>query len=99
MRPVRMRTRAHFRDRVLPELRRVPGFAGASLARRALGDRVEFLVLTRWYSMDAIRGFAGDDPARAVVEPGAVAALIDFDQIGFALRGRRGHIDSVAAIS
>ncbi len=29
--------------------------------------------------MDAVRAFAGDDFAKAVVEPGAVAALIDFD--------------------
>jgi hypothetical protein len=29
--------------------------------------------------MDAIRAFAGDDVGKAVVEPGAVAALVDFD--------------------
>jgi hypothetical protein len=29
--------------------------------------------------MDAIWAFAGDDVEKAVVEPGAVAALIDFD--------------------
>jgi hypothetical protein len=36
-------------------------------------------VLTRWKSMDAIREFAGGEIDKAVVEPGAVAALIDFD--------------------
>lgn len=30
--------------------------------------------------MDAIRGFAGSNPEKAVVEPGAVAALTDYDQ-------------------
>jgi heme-degrading monooxygenase HmoA len=69
----------HFRDTVLPELRRVPGFLGAHLAQRPLGDRIEFLVLTRWHSLDAITSFAGRDPTKAVVEPGAVAALTDFD--------------------
>jgi hypothetical protein len=29
--------------------------------------------------MDAIRGFAGTDVEKAVVEPGAVAALVEFD--------------------
>jgi hypothetical protein len=29
--------------------------------------------------MDAIRAFARGDVGRAVVEPGAVAALVDFD--------------------
>src|SRR5215475_12552777 len=49
----------HFREKVVPELRKVPGFVGAHLSRRQLGDQIEFLVLTRWQSMDAIRGFAG----------------------------------------
>jgi heme-degrading monooxygenase HmoA len=69
----------HFRETVVPELRQVPGFAGAQLARRHAGDKIEFLVLTRWQSMDAIRAFAGTNVEKAVVEPGAVAALMEFD--------------------
>jgi len=71
---------AHFRGKVLPELRRVDGFRGASLLRAPHTEGVEFLVLTRWQSMAAIRAFAGDEVSRAVVEPGAVAALVDFDK-------------------
>jgi heme-degrading monooxygenase HmoA len=71
----------HFHDRVLPGLRGVPGFLGASLNRRSLGERIEFLVLTRWQSMEAVRDFAGADISHAVVEPGAVAALVEFDPI------------------
>jgi heme-degrading monooxygenase HmoA len=70
---------AHFRANVLPELREIPGFLGAQLSRRQRGDAIEFLVLTRWQSLDAIRGFAGADISRAVVEPQAVAALLEFD--------------------
>jgi heme-degrading monooxygenase HmoA len=69
----------HFREKVVPALRDLPGFAGAGLSRRQLGDRLEFLVLTRWQSMEAVRAFAGDDLETAVVEPDAVAALIEFD--------------------
>jgi heme-degrading monooxygenase HmoA len=69
----------HFRSNVVPELRALPGFVGAHLCRRDLGDAVEFLVLTKWRSMDAIRAFAGDDPGKAIVEPEGVAALVDFD--------------------
>jgi heme-degrading monooxygenase HmoA len=69
----------HFREAVGPELRKLPGFLGAHLSRRRVGERVEFLVLTRWQPMDAIRAFAGVTVDRAVVEPGAVAALDDFD--------------------
>jgi len=70
----------HFRERVVPELQAIAGFCGAELSRRELDDRVEFLVLTRWQSMEAIGAFAGPSLERAIVEPGAVAALIDFDQ-------------------
>jgi heme-degrading monooxygenase HmoA len=69
----------HFREKVVPELRHLPGFVGADLGQRKLDDKLEFLVLTRWQSMDAIRAFAGTDIENAVVEPGAVAALIEYD--------------------
>jgi heme-degrading monooxygenase HmoA len=81
----------HFREKVIPELRHVPGFAGAQLGRRKLGDKIEFLVLTRWRSMDAIRAFAGMDVEQAVVEPDVVAALIEFD-------GRVRHYDVVEEV-
>jgi heme-degrading monooxygenase HmoA len=70
----------HFRTKVLPELAGVPGFLGAQLSKRQIGDTIEFLVLTRWRTIGAIEGFAGSDIAKAVVEPGAIAALIDFDR-------------------
>jgi heme-degrading monooxygenase HmoA len=70
---------AHFRKTVVPELRHVAGFRGARLARREVDGKLEYLVLTRWQSMESIRAFAGADVEKAVVEPGAVAALTDFD--------------------
>jgi heme-degrading monooxygenase HmoA len=69
----------HFRESVLPELRHLPGFVDAMLMRQAKAGGFEFVVLTRWTSLDAIKGFAGSDYQRAVVEPGAVAALESFD--------------------
>lgn len=69
----------HFRTIVLPRLRQVSGFLGAHLCARSLDDKIECLVLTRWTSMGVIRNFAGGDVAKAVVEPGAAAALVDFD--------------------
>jgi heme-degrading monooxygenase HmoA len=70
----------HFRRNVLPELRGIAGFKGAQLLRHDRAGEVEFLVLTRWASMDAIRAFAGQDVNRSVVEPEAVAALMNFDK-------------------
>lgn len=69
----------HFRNHVLPELRGRFGFLGASLCRRPLNGNIEFVVLTRWRSIDGIRDFAGGDVAHPVVEPDAVAALLEFD--------------------
>lgn len=71
--------RTHFRTKVIPQLRQVPGFVGADLTQRVVNDKIEYLLLTKWYSMDVIRGFAGSDVGKAVVEPDAVAALVDFD--------------------
>jgi heme-degrading monooxygenase HmoA len=70
----------HFQSDVLPQLKRTPGFVGAHLGRRELSDRIEFVVLTRWVSLAAIRAFAGADVEKAVVEPGARAALADYDR-------------------
>lgn len=70
----------HFRRRVIPELRAVPGFLGADLLSRDTADGVAFTVITRWESIDAIRRFAGEDPERAVVDPEAAAVLRRFDR-------------------
>jgi heme-degrading monooxygenase HmoA len=69
----------HFRTNVIAELRSVDGFLGATLVRQIRPDDIEFLVISRWQSLDAIRGFAGDAMGRAVVEPGAVSALQSYD--------------------
>jgi heme-degrading monooxygenase HmoA len=37
-----------------------PGNRGAWMLRRDQGDRTEFLTLSLWDSVDAIRAFAGD---------------------------------------
>jgi heme-degrading monooxygenase HmoA len=55
------------------------GFVGAELSKRALDDKIEYLCLTRWRSMDDIRAFAGPDVGKAVIEPGAEKVLVDWD--------------------
>jgi len=71
---------AHFNSKVLPELHAVDGFVSAMLLRRNRKHDIEFLVVTIWASIEAIHGFAGAAYDRAVVEPGAVAALASFDE-------------------
>lgn len=70
----------HFENTVARELQGIDGFLGADLICRSRNETtIEYTVLSRWESMEAIRVFAGDDPSQAVVEPQAVAALSDFD--------------------
>lgn len=70
----------HFSKNVLPELRRVPGFLGATISVHHGADEAEIFVETTWRSLDAIRGFAGADLEAAVVAPEAAALLTNFDR-------------------
>jgi heme-degrading monooxygenase HmoA len=70
----------HVSARVFPALGAIGGNKGAFLLRRDTDDGAEFVVLTIWDSMEAVREFAGDDPEVAVVEPNARAVLSSFDE-------------------
>lgn len=65
--------------RVFAGLPRIAGHRGAYLLKRLVADEVEFIAVTLWESLDAVRAFAGDAIDRAVVEPEARAALSRFD--------------------
>jgi hypothetical protein len=71
--------REHFAEQVLPQLREVDGFLGASLLERAAAELTEIEVITRWESLDRVREFAGDDISVSVVEPAARAVLAHSD--------------------
>jgi heme-degrading monooxygenase HmoA len=43
-----------------------PGNRGLWMPRRDVGDRTEFVMFTLWDSLEAVRGFAGDDCQTAV---------------------------------
>jgi hypothetical protein len=66
---------------VFAALPAIAGHRGAYLLKRVVGDEVEFIAVTLWESLAAIRGFAGDTIERAVVEPEARAVLSSFDDV------------------
>jgi len=70
----------HLRTEVLPTLKKVDGYAGAMLLEREADSAVEIIVITWWRSLDAIRGFAGDDLEGAVVADEAASLLTWFDR-------------------
>jgi heme-degrading monooxygenase HmoA len=62
----------------IAEYRRTPGNRGAWMLTRDLDDgRTEIVTLSWWDSLDAIRGFAGDDISRAVFYPEDDRYLVD----------------------
>lgn len=70
---------AYYRNDVLPHLRQIEGFHGAQLLRRPDGAEVEFVSITRFASLAAVRAFAGDAYETAVVTPNAQRLLSHFD--------------------
>jgi heme-degrading monooxygenase HmoA len=70
----------HLRTEIFPQLRKLAGFVDASVLRRQADQGVEFLVVTRWTSLPAIREFAGKDAEAAVVAPQVPAMMIEYDR-------------------
>jgi heme-degrading monooxygenase HmoA len=70
------------RSEVLPSIHRIDGYGGAYVLRADVDDGtlVEFVTVTLWETIDAIRAFPGDDYARAVVPPEARKLLERFDE-------------------
>jgi antibiotic biosynthesis monooxygenase (ABM) superfamily enzyme len=62
------------------EGRNIPGFHGIQLLRRSLGEEVEFITVMWFDSLDAVKGFAGDDFESAVVPEPARALLERYDR-------------------
>lgn len=74
---------------ILPGIQQIEGSRGAYLLRREGRSEVEFVTLTIFESLDAVRRFAGEDYEVAVVLPEARALLSRFDQ-------RSSHYEIIA---
>jgi heme-degrading monooxygenase HmoA len=71
---------AFLRDDLLPEVSTLDGARGGYVLRReTLDGAIEFVTLTIFDSLDAVRRFAGDDLERAVIEPRAQELLAEYD--------------------
>jgi heme-degrading monooxygenase HmoA len=61
--------------------RQTPGNLGATMLARDLDDgRTEIVTLSFWTSLDAVRGFAGNDVAAAVFYPEDDRYLLDREE-------------------
>ena len=51
----------HLLEETFPALSKLQGFTKASILERAVPDGEEFLIITEWDSVQAIKAFAGED--------------------------------------
>ena len=59
----------YIRETGFEEYARTPGNRGAWMLRRDDGDLSEFITMSLWEDVDAIRAFTGDDIEAAVLYP------------------------------
>jgi heme-degrading monooxygenase HmoA len=70
----------HLRTETFAALKTMPGFISASILRRSQALGVEFLVVTRWASLESIHGFAGEDAEAAVVPREVQDMMVEYDR-------------------
>lgn len=71
----------HLRTETFPAIRRITGFLSASILRRRTDQGVEFLIVTQWSSIEAIREFAGAQTETAVVPPKVQGMMVEYDRM------------------
>jgi hypothetical protein len=69
----------YLRDELYPRLEGADGYRGHHVLRRTDGGEVEFVTLTWFDSLDAVRAFAGDDYETPVITERAAALLARWD--------------------
>ena len=70
---------AYMRTTGLADYVATPGNRGAWMLRRDLGDRTEFVMLTLWETVEALKAFAGEEYEQAVFYPEDDRFLIERD--------------------
>jgi heme-degrading monooxygenase HmoA len=65
----------------MKEYTEVPGNRGAWMLRRELGQLTEFVTVSHWDSVEAIKAFAGEDHERAKYYPEDERFLVEHDDV------------------
>ncbi|MEO1263967.1 MAG: antibiotic biosynthesis monooxygenase [Bacteroidota bacterium] len=69
----------HLRNETLAKLYEMKGFIEMKILQRAVGNGIEFLIMTFWEDLDSIEQFAGRDPTKAVVPDTVQEWMIGYD--------------------
>jgi hypothetical protein len=70
----------HLLDETFPALSAIEGFKTASVLKRNTELGVEFLIVTKWESMEAIKKFAGENAEISVVPLKVQKMMVTFDR-------------------
>lgn len=60
---------AYLEQTGLKEYKATPGLKDVRVLTREIGDETEYVIITFWENMEAVRRFAGPEPERAVYYP------------------------------
>src|SRR5687767_8514395 len=71
---------AHLDKTVFPNLAKINGLKNSYYLKRDVREGVEFLIVTEWENVEAIKIFAGKDYEKAVVDPYAQTLMVTYDK-------------------
>ena len=72
---------AHLENDTFPKLKTLTGHIGSTILKRTLDEgTIEFLIMTRWESIEVIRDFAGNNIDIAVIPEVADSLLLSYEK-------------------
>ena len=70
----------HLKNDTFRKLKSINGFIAASILTRGTSEGVEFLIVTKWKSLEAIKSFTGHQEEVAVVPAVVQDIMIRYDE-------------------
>ena len=70
----------HLKKDTFEQIKKIRGFAGAQILKNEIAKGTEFLIITVWDNLEAIKQFAGEDFETAVVPKVVQEIMIKYDQ-------------------
>lgn len=70
----------HLITKTFPKVSSMKGFVKATILKRPVDEGVEFLIVTAWESIEAIKQFAGEQVDVANIPAEARAMMVRFDE-------------------
>jgi len=70
---------AHLQNDTFKQIAAIDGFISAGILKRELAEGTEFLIITEWQTLAAIKQFAGADHDTAVVPALVREIMISYD--------------------